>query len=176
MSDNINKAKKYAEQAHESVEQRRKYTNEPYIVHPAAVAKLVSAVTKDEAMICAAWLHDVVEDTKVTHADIEEVFGQDVAELVSDLTDVSTPSDGNRKQRKRLDLEHTKTASARAKTVKLADLIDNSRSIIKYDPSFAKTYMSEKRALLKVLREGDRDLYKIAHKIIEDYYANKQFS
>ncbi|MCP4875956.1 MAG: bifunctional (p)ppGpp synthetase/guanosine-3',5'-bis(diphosphate) 3'-pyrophosphohydrolase [Gammaproteobacteria bacterium] len=166
----ISKAKKFARHAHETIGQRRKYTDQPYIVHPRAVAKLVSSVTDDEAMICAAWLHDVVEDTVVTIDDIRTEFGEDVATLVDHLSDVSRLEDGNRETRKRIDLEHTKTASARAKTVKLADLIDNTRSIVKFDPGFAKTYMGEKRQLLKVLREGDRRLYAMATEIVEKYY------
>ncbi len=171
MSDNITKARDFARQAHEAAGQLRKYTHEPYIVHPAAVAKLVASVTDDEAMICAAWLHDVVEDTHVSLQQITAEFGDDIAQLVSELTDVSRPKDGNRAARKQLDREHTRSASARAKTVKLADLIDNSRSITQHDPRFAKVYMAEKRELLNVLREGDSTLYALAEKIATDYYA-----
>ncbi len=167
----INKAKQFARAAHESIDQRRKYTFEPYIVHPAAVAQMVARVTDDEAMICAAWLHDVVEDTPVTIAEIETEFGEDIAVLVSDLTDVSCPGDGSRKRRKHLDWLHTRDASARAKTIKLADLIHNSGSIQRYDPGFARVYMAEKRKLLRVLKEGDPSLYATAAKIVARYYS-----
>ncbi len=170
MNSIIVKARKFASRAHAEIEHVRKYTNEPYIVHPAAVAKLVAEVTDDEAMISAAWLHDVVEDTLVTLAEIETEFGADIAALVDDLTDVSTPGDGNRKTRKLRDLEHTRAASPRAKTIKLADLIDNSKSITEHDPKFAVTYMAEKRALLGVLKEGDDSLYARAQKIVQDYF------
>ena len=66
----IKKARQFAQQAHAAFDQRRKYTGEPYIVHPAEVARLVASVSNDEAMICAAWLHDVVEDTEVTIAEV----------------------------------------------------------------------------------------------------------
>ena len=166
----INKARQFAKQAHESIGQRRKYTNEPYIVHPKAVAGLVAGVTDDEAMICAAWLHDVVEDTPVSIRQIETGFGDDIAALVSDLTDVSGPHHGNREARKLIDLKHTQAASARAKTVKLADLIDNTASITLYDPDFARIYMAEKKRLLGVLREGDEVLFEMAMEIVETYY------
>lgn len=166
----IEKAKKFARAAHESIDQRRKYTYEPYIVHPAAVADMVARVCDDEAMICAAWLHDVVEDTPVTLDQIETEFGGDIAALVSDLTDVSTPCDGDRSQRKHLDWLHTRKASPRAKTIKLADLIHNSGSIRRYDPRFARVYMAEKRRLLRVLSEGDRQLYAVASDIVKRYY------
>ena len=139
-------------------------------MHPAAVAKLVASVSDDEAMICAAWLHDVVEDTAVTLAEIESEFNQDIAALVAQLTDVSTSADGNRAARKRLDLRHTRDASPRAKTIKLADLIDNAGSIGRHDPGFARIYMAEKKRLLEVLGEGDPTLFARAHAIIEAYY------
>lgn len=166
----IEKASKFAANAHAAIDQRRKYTREPYIVHPAEVARLVASVTDDVAMICAAWLHDVVEDTPVSITEIEFEFGNDIARLVADLTDVSTPADGNRKTRKLIDLEHTRAASPRAKTVKLADLIDNSSSIARHDPGFARIYMAEKKRLLGVLQEGDPLLHVMATEIVEAYY------
>lgn len=84
-------ARRYATQAHAAAGQRRKYTDEPYIVHPAAVAELVRSVTDDEQMIAAAWLHDTVEDTPSTLQDIESHFGPRVAKLVDMLTDSAQP-------------------------------------------------------------------------------------
>ncbi len=157
--DIVRKAQVYAMAAHAAVGQKRKYTGEPYIVHPAEVASIVASVegvTFD--MIAAAWLHDVVEDTGCTITDIHMAFGADIAALVSWLTDVSKPSDGNRKFRKAMDREHTAQAPAEAQTIKLADLISNSRSIMAHDPEFAKTYLEEKRLLLEVLTKGDSGL------------------
>jgi len=162
----IDRAKEYATWCHASIRHRRKYTNEPYINHPAAVVGLIEQVPHTEAMICAAWLHDTVEDTPVTLTDIHDVFGSEVATLVEMLTDVSEYSDGNRAKRKAIDLRHTAQASPEAKTVKLADLIDNTRSIIKHDPEFAKVYLAEKALLLEVLRDGDTYLWSIAKNII----------
>jgi len=144
----------------------RKYTGEVYIAHPAAVVELVRSVPHDGAMLCAAWLHDVVEDCDVSLSRIQANFGDEVAEIVEMLTDVSKPSDGNRAIRKANDRAHTANASPRAKTIKLADLIDNSRSIIASDPEFARTYLDEKRQLLAVLGEGDLALFAIASKIV----------
>ena len=156
------RARKFAEAAHASIDQRRKYSGEPYIVHPDAVAELVRSVPHTEAMICAAWLHDMVEDTPVTMDDVEREFGAEVAALVEQLTDVSRPEDGNRKKRKTIDREHTAKARAQAKTVKLADLIDNTWSIVERDPDFATVYLVEKAALIEVLREGDETLWAMA--------------
>jgi hypothetical protein len=165
MSDLVERARDYATSAHQRIDQRRKYSKQPYHVHLEAVARLVGGVTDDAEMIAAAWLHDTVEDTPATLDDIEAQFGTSVAELVEELTDVSKPSDGNRVRRKAIDRQHSAQASARAKTVKLADLIDNCRDITKHDPRFAKVYLVEMAALLEVLREGDQQLYKQAVKL-----------
>lgn len=156
------RARSFATEAHGAIDQRRKYTGEPYIVHPVAVAELVRTVPHSDEMIAAALLHDVVEDTPVTIAQIRAEFGDAVAELVDWLTDVSRPEDGNRRVRKHLDLLHTAKAPPEAKTIKLADLIDNSRTISAHDPSFWRVYRWEKEALLAVLKEGDPKLWAMA--------------
>lgn len=165
MSELVDRARVYATEAHQRINHRRKYNNEPYHVHLSAVAKLVAGVTEDEQMIAAAWLHDTVEDTQATLGDIEAAFGVPVAELVEELTDVSKPGDGNRIQRKQIDRRHLAQASRRAKTVKLADLIDNCKDITRHDPRFAQVYLSEMNELLDVLQGGDEKLYRRAEKI-----------
>jgi (p)ppGpp synthase/HD superfamily hydrolase len=147
--------------------QKRKYTGEDYIVHPMEVAEIVKTVAYTPEMIAAALLHDVVEDTDVSLEDISIKFGPNIADLVCDLTDVSKPEDGNRAARKALDRAHTAQASAAAKTIKLADLISNSRSIVEFDPKFAKVYLKEKALLLDVLTEGDEILLKKAAEFIK---------
>tara|TARA_E500000178_G_C16809980_1_gene656471 strand:+ start:63 stop:557 length:495 start_codon:yes stop_codon:yes gene_type:complete len=151
---------KFATKAHGN--QKRKYTGEPYIVHPIAVSEIVQTVPHTDEMVAAALLHDVVEDTPVTIQEIETKFGSKVAELVGWLTDISRPEDGNRKTRKALDRDHSASAPAEAQTIKLADLIDNTKSIERYDPGFYQVYRQEKIALLDVLTKGDIALRKIA--------------
>jgi (p)ppGpp synthase/HD superfamily hydrolase len=152
----------FAKSAHESIGQMRKYSGEPYIVHPRAVAEIVRGVPHTSEMIAAAYLHDVVEDTPVTLDEVRAEFGDAVAELVDWLTDVSRPGDGNRQTRKAIDLEHTAKAPPQAKTIKLADLIDNSLTISQRDPGFWPVYRREKLALLEVLKDGDPTLWKRA--------------
>lgn len=166
MGDLEERAMRFAFGAHEG--QRRKYTDAPYITHPAAVAELVRGVPHTEPMLAAAWLHDVVEDCGVTLVRIESSFGSHVADLVSQLTDVSKPSDGNRAKRKAKDLEHIRHAAPAAKTVKLADVINNSHNILPYDPDFAKVYLEEKRRLLAVLVDGDATLWAMAARIVAE--------
>jgi len=163
------KAIKFCVKAHGT--QIRRYTGEPYWHHPVNVSNiLVESGEHDIDMLCAAVLHDVVEDTETTVADVSKEFGKDVAKLVDMLTDVSKPEDGNRKIRKSLDRDHLLMGSDKAKTIKLADLIDNSESIVKYDQGFAKVYMVEKKELLGVLVGGSPELMARASKIVSDYF------
>jgi hypothetical protein len=166
--DLIARARQFATEAHQRIDQRRKYSGQPYQEHLKAVASLVAEVSDDAETIAAAWLHDTVEDTPATFGDLEREFGPTVARLVSELTDVSRPGDGNRAVRKAMDRNHTAQASPRAKTVKLADLTDNCRDICRHDPGFARVYLAEAAALLEVLNEGDATLYRHAQKAIGD--------
>ena len=125
----------------------------------------VSTTYNTPEMLAAAWLHDTVEDTGVSLGLIEQEFGSEVASIVEMLTDVSCAHHGLRAHRKQIDREHTAKASPSAKTIKLADLIDNTRSIVARDPKFAEVYLAEKRLLLEVLREGDPALYAEAARI-----------
>lgn len=164
---NIQRAAAFCVGAHCAVGQKRKYTGEDYWYHPMEVLCILSEVVPGatEDMRVAALLHDVVEDTQVTLETVKDLFGEKVAQYVDELTDVSKPEDGNRAARKAIDLAHTALASPEAKSIKLADLISNSRSIKERDPVFAVTYLAEKRALLGVLRQGDAELYRIASEL-----------
>jgi len=164
LKDLVHRAQAFATKAHQRINHQRKYTKAPYVDHLAATAKLVSSVTTDLETIAAAWLHDTVEDTAVTIQDLQAEFGEGIAGLVLELTDISTSSDGNRSSRKAIDLRHLASASPRAKTVKLADLINNCIDITKHDARFSITYLSEMAALLDVLSEGDAELYALAQK------------
>lgn len=156
----LDKAIKFATKAHGN--QKRKYTGEPYITHPIAVMEIVRTVPHTEEMLVAAVLHDTVEDTPVTLADIKAEFGTKVMKLVEGLTDVSKPQDGNRKTRKAMDRAHTAKQSAEVQTIKLADLIHNTESIGRFDPKFYKVYREEKIRILDILKLGDRSLMHIA--------------
>lgn len=164
--DKIQKAKIFATAAHAAVGQQRKYTLEPYIVHPAEVASMVAQYNNNEAMVAAAWLHDVIEDTNVTSEILREEFGDEITELVIWLTDVSKPEDGNRATRKAIDLAKVALAPPNAQTIKIADIISNITSIVEHDPDFATIYLKEKRAQLEVLKDGNQELYKIAYNLL----------
>jgi len=163
--DYVDVALGFASCAHK--DQKRKYSGEPYVTHCMAVMELVAQQTDDMAVICAAVLHDTVEDTSVTHEDIVLVFGERVAELVMEVTDTSKQEDGNRAARKQIDKEHLAKSSPEGATIKLADLIDNTSSIVKYDKSFAQIYLSEKESLLPFLSHGNEYLYLKAKKTLD---------
>lgn len=165
----VEKAYYFAMAAHAAVGQKRKYTGEDYIVHPIEVCDLLQyAKFSNDEMRAAALLHDVVEDTQVTLDLIRKEFGKCVETLVEGLTDISKTEDGNRAVRKEIDRQHTAKQSAACKTIKLADLISNSRSILKYDKDFAKVYLKEKELLLEVLQEGDETLWTWAFDTVRD--------
>jgi (p)ppGpp synthase/HD superfamily hydrolase len=155
-------------------DQKRKYTNEPYAVHPLSVARMVAEHGGTEDMICAALLHDVVEDTSYRDRDVLNVFGANVCSLVMECTEISRPEDGNREARKAMDRAHFASASPEGQTIKLADLVDNSRTILLHDKDFAKVFFREKQALLAVMTRGDGRLYHQAMRAIEEFFANQE--
>ena len=151
-------------------DQPRKYTGEPYIVHPIAVCQTFCQFSDNVFGQQAAVLHDVVEDTDVTAQDIEAKFGTIVAALVLEVTNVSRPEDGNRAERKRIDRKHLSLASYLGQTIKLADIENNIDSIVQHDPKFARTYLAEKRELLPLLTHGNCALYDRVSYLINAYF------
>lgn len=145
-----------AQLAHEG--QMRRYTQEPYIVHPLSVAMRLSAYTEDEDLLAAAFLHDVDEDTVLNIADIQAGFGIRVAQIVEGLTNISVPEDGNRQKRKAIEREHIARGCEGVQTIKVFDIIDNIVSVVDHDPVFAKLYLEEKRRMLEVIKKPSRHI------------------
>ena len=135
--------------------QFRKFTGEPYITHPIAVAELFKSsydYFTDEEMedaYCAAILHDCVEDTDCTYDDLLTVFGKTITSYVWFLT---KPENfvGNRKLRKTLDISRLSVAPDIVKAIKLCDLMHNSLSIEEYDPKFWITFKRETSELVNL--------------------------
>jgi (p)ppGpp synthase/HD superfamily hydrolase len=140
--------------------QARKYTGEPYWTHLAEVAGIVATVALDtDHAVAVAWLHDTVEDTDTTGSDLLLEFGSVVCKGVILLSDLET---GNRAERKAASRARLAAAPGWVQTIKCADLISNTSSIVKHDPKFAVTYLEEKRLLLDVLTKADPRLLEIA--------------
>ena len=115
--------------------QRRKDAEaSPYINHPIALARVLSveAGIDDPEVICAALLHDTIEDTDTTSEELRKVFGDAIARIVDEVTDDKTLESADRK---RLQVEHAAHISPKAKLVKLADKICNLRDIYASPPS-----------------------------------------
>jgi guanosine-3',5'-bis(diphosphate) 3'-pyrophosphohydrolase len=114
--------------------QRRKDEDaSPYINHPIAVANVLAtkAGISDPVTLCAAVLHDTIEDTETTAGELEETFGAQITQVVLEVTDdKSLPKE----VRKQLQIEHAPQLSGQAKTVKLADKICNLRDTLKQPP------------------------------------------
>lgn len=158
----------FAQQAHKG--QVRKYTGDQYITHPIAVSELVKNATYyNQTMLAAALLHDTVEDTGVGIADIDQFFGACVASLVSGLTNAPKVDNTSRWFKKYTDRQRLEQCSGQVHTIKLADVIHNSQSIIEHDPEFAKVYIPEMGLMLLVLTSGCKKLHGQATKIVTDY-------
>jgi GTP diphosphokinase / guanosine-3',5'-bis(diphosphate) 3'-diphosphatase len=121
--------------AHKHRDQRRKDpAASPYINHPIALADVLvneGGVT-DVEVLCAALLHDTVEDTDTTHEELANAFGSRVARIVAEVTDDQALP---KAERKRLQVERAAHLSPEAKLVKLADKICNLRDVAERPPA-----------------------------------------
>jgi guanosine-3',5'-bis(diphosphate) 3'-pyrophosphohydrolase len=116
-------------------DQRRKDAQaSPYINHPIALADVLvnEAGVTDVEVLCAALLHDTIEDTETTPEELEREFGRGIAAIVLELTDNKMLKKGTRK---RMQIAHAASASREAKLVKLADKICNLRDISARPPA-----------------------------------------
>jgi guanosine-3',5'-bis(diphosphate) 3'-pyrophosphohydrolase len=115
-------------------DQRRKDAGaSPYINHPIALAEVLwhEGAVRDPVIIAAALLHDTIEDTETTPAELTGAFGASVTAVVEEVTDVKWLS---KRARKELQVARARRASIRAKLVKLADKICNLRDILASPP------------------------------------------
>lgn len=153
-------------------QQLRKYTFEPYWHHLQNVYDTALEFGQNypllfECCVC----HDLIEDTKTSLSELYKQlidFGYTASEAtiisntVAGLTEKYT-SNGypelNRAIRKQLEAQRLATTDFLTQTVKYADLIDNLSSIVENDPGFARTYLIEKKEILRLCNKGDFDLY-----------------
>ena len=89
-SDSLNKAYKFAVDAHQN---QKRDEGSPYIIHPVAVAKILTELKLDSATITTGLLHDTIEDTNVTYETVKKEFGEEVANLVEGVTKISALED-----------------------------------------------------------------------------------
>ena len=120
--------------AHKHRDQRRKDPEaSPYINHPIALADVLvnEGGVSDVEVLCAALLHDTVEDTATTHEELAAAFGERIAGIVAEVTDDKALP---KAERKRLQIEHAAQLSPAARLVKLADKICNLRDVAERPP------------------------------------------
>lgn len=161
----------FADKAHG--EQMRKYSPERYIVHPERVMHLTQQVTDDPAVLSAALLHDVLEDTPVTEQEVREFLRelmspndvsrtmQFVRELTNEYTKNKYPQ-WNRRKRKSREAERLARSSPEAQTIKYADIIDNCPEIVREEPDFGNRYVSECIEMLRKMKKGNAELHQQA--------------
>ena len=126
----ITKAFNFANQAHKGIKRR---SGEPYIMHPIAVASIVcNEIGRGSTSICAALLHDVVEDTDYTVEDIENIFGPKIAQIVDGLTKISGGIFGDRASAQAENFKKlllTMSNDIRVILIKIADRLHNMRTL-----------------------------------------------
>ena len=126
----ITKAFNFANQAHKGIKRR---SGEPYIMHPIAVAQIVcNEIGLGSTAICAALLHDVVEDTDYTVEDIENIFGPKIAQIVDGLTKISGGIFGDRASAQAENFKKlllTMSNDIRVILIKIADRLHNMRTL-----------------------------------------------
>ena len=172
----LDRAIVFAVKAHANTERRGK--GYPYIVHPLEAVEIVATMTPDQELLAAAALHDTVEDTEVTVEQLRAEFGERIASLVADESDVmpeGMTEEASWHQRKQAAIDRLSKASHDAKMVALGDKLSNMRAIARdYDEigdalwnrfhtNDPKEYEWHYRGLADALRE------------LEDTVAYKEF-
>jgi guanosine-3',5'-bis(diphosphate) 3'-pyrophosphohydrolase len=154
--------------------QRRKDADaSPYINHPIALARVlkIEAGISDTTVLCAAFLHDTIEDTETTAEELSAEFGPKIASIVEEVTDDTTM---RREDRKRRQIERAAHISTEAQLVKLADKICNLRDMADAPPSRwdlqrRKEYFDWAKAVVDQLRGAHPEL----ERIFDRTYARK---
>lgn len=151
--------------------QRRKDSEESaYINHPIALADVLvnEARIDDATVLCAALLHDTIEDTPTTAEELEIHFGRDIAGIVTEVTDDTRLP---KEKRKRLQIEHAPRLSDAAKLVKLADKICNLRDVASHPPSgWSLARKQEYFDWAKQVVDGLRGIHPVLESIFDQTY------
>jgi len=163
--------------------------NVPYIAHPVRVSLAVSSYpTVKLSWTCASLLHDTVEDTlkerdqrarelerRALLREIEEKCDRETVDLVIELTNVKIKG-LNRRQQKEEDWKRLSQISRPAKIIKMFDRIDNLKDAINAPYDFKKIYAEETLELLKVVKDGDKDLADQVESAIDYLFKTRKFS
>jgi len=157
-------AMKFAKEVHQH--QRRKYTGNPYFDHLAEVAGIAMSVgwhcvdVHPDKFMAVCWLHDCMEDREVNRDTLQELFGFDVALGVTCLS--NQVEKGNRSTRIASYKDQLALSPGWVQTIKCADIISNTSSIIEHDPKFAMVYVEECRSLVLAMSNANCHLRALA--------------
>ena len=166
------KAYNFAFKAHNG--QYRKDGKTPYFVHPIRVARRTEVYGLDDNSVCAAYLHDVLEDCKVCKEDIEKEFNSIIANYVFQLTNLSKYDLAKlgifcRKDRKEYNFNRLQNTCKEVKIIKMLDRIDNLNDMKIYsDINFIKLYINESKLLLEKIKDASESASNELKNVIQD--------
>ena len=170
------KAVSYAAEQH--VRQRRKgipkgtHKRTPYINHPLRVASLLAkAGVSDIAVLSAAILHDTVEDTDTTEHDLRREFGDEITNMVLEVTD---DKELPKPERRRLQIEHAPQLSVGAALVKLADKVDNIRDLTDEPPDWTDERIQEYFAQARQVVDNIESPHPVLLEWFDQQYAKRR--
>jgi len=156
-SDLVTRAMRLASYAHRN----QKYGEHPYVTHLADVVARVKTITQDPEIIAAAWLHDTIEDTQVTHGDIEREFSKNVASMVWAVT-----GHGQNRAEKMANAIEKIAKTPGSELVKSADRLSNVKASLANNPKKLQMYKDEHKELSPVL--GNNELAQELVKLLSD--------
>ncbi len=139
----LERAYRYSERSHQG---QQRASGEPYLSHPLEVAGLLVDFKMDVTTVTAGLLHDVLEDTSATKADLEQEFGREIAELVDGVTKIGKLAFSSREERQAENFRKMVVAMARdlrVLMIKLADRLHNMRTLDYLPPDKAKKISTE---------------------------------
>ena len=154
--------------------QRRKDADQsPYINHPIALVSILALEAKidDPDALCAALLHDTIEDSQTTSEELSEIFGSTIASIVIEVSD---DKNAPQLERKRLQVEHAPLLSPKAKLVELADKIANLRDVAECPPpDWSLTRRQEYFDWAKEVIDAISDVPPLLSAVFEVTYARR---
>lgn len=156
-ADLVQRAMQVAAYAHRS----QKYGEHPYVSHLADVVARVKTITQDPEIIAAAWLHDTLEDTQVTHGDIQRQFGPNVAAMVWAVTGT-----GQNRKEKMANAIAKISQTPGSELVKSADRLSNVKASLANNPKKLQMYKDEHKDLSPVL--GNNELAQELVRLLSD--------
>ncbi len=165
----VKKAKKFAKEKHKG--QIRKFSGAPYFAHVKEVSKNLKKYKKShksDELVAAAFLHDTLENTNTTYAELEKKFGKLVASLVKELSNEKEKINKiGKKEYLAKKMSNPKKTSSWALCIKLSDRMDNLSDLNKTNPDFKKKYVNETEYIVKKLKEK-RKLTQTQKNLIKD--------